>query len=443
MARSHWLRHYLVLAALVSAACTAPIAQALRMELSTGIAGEYSSNILRTERDREEEMTGIVWGGLSAREESANLTAEIAAMAESRQYINDVVGDEILLSLASIVDWMILPQRFGWHLEDYFQQSRVNPLETISPGNRQDTNVLWTGPDLYFRFAQLYTLQLGARYGNFYFEETNGDNQRLAAFARAARRLSPGSEVYAQTGRTRTEYDDAGESDIYDVTIRDFNRTDSFVGYHWESVLSEVLLEAGYTRIDRDGGEDVDGVLARLTLRRLLAAEGAIGIRLSRRLTEGSESLLDSGGGRLDIDPNSSDVTQDIARELYGEIFYGARWLHVGVDSRVYWRDQDYEESALDERLVGIALHLGYPVAPSWELALFGQYEDVDYKVIDRRDKRSLVGVGLTYRLSRRMRLDFELRDEHQQSTALNGDFNEVLGLVELRYGEQPRWAAR
>lgn len=443
MARSNWLRHYIGLVACVAMIFMSSAAYAWRLELSTGVATEYSSNVLRTERNRDEEVTGIVWGGVSAREESANLTAELAAMAESRQYFNDVVGDEVLFSLASTVDWMILPQRFGWHFEDYFQQSRVNPLDTISPGNRQDTNVLWTGPDVYFRFAQLYTLQLSARYGNFYFEETNGDNERFAGFARVVRRLSPDSELYLQAGRTKTEYDHAGSRDTYDVTIRNFSRNDSFVGYHWESVLSEAQIEGGYSQIRRRGGKDVSDVFARVMLRRSLAGEGAIGIRAFRRSTEGSESLLDSGGGRLDVDPNSSDVTQDIARETYAEIFYGARWLNVGVDSRVYWRDLDYETSDLDERLAGVALYLGYPLTPVWQLNVFGQYEDVDYQTIDRRDKRSLVGVGLTLRLSQRIRLDFELRDEWQQSDAPDGDFNEVLGWVELRYGEQPRWAAR
>ena len=200
MTRSNRLR-FGVLPVVLAAAWATPVAQAVRLDLTTGVTGEYSSNILRTERNEEEELTGIVWGGISAREEAANLTAELAALVESRQYINDTVGDEILLSLAALADWMILPQRLNWHFEDYFQQATVNPLETISPDNRQDTNVLWTGPDLYFRFARLYTLQLGARYGNFYYEETAGDNQRLAGYARAIRRLSPDGELYLAAPR--------------------------------------------------------------------------------------------------------------------------------------------------------------------------------------------------------------------------------------------------
>jgi len=443
MTRITWLRHSVIIAALAVLSGGPSNAFALRLEPAAGIAGEYSSNLLRSTHDRESEVTGIVWGGLAAREESANLTAELAAMVESRQYFNDVVGDEILFSLASIVDWMIVPQRFGWHFEDYFQQTRVNPLETITPDNRQDTNVLWTGPDLYFRFAQLYTLQLGARYGNFYFEETNGDNQRFAFFARAARQLTASSEVYAQLTHTKADYDHAGDRDSYGGVIHDFNRLDSLIGYQWESVLSDVLIEGGYTQIERDGDTNISGMLARLTLRRRLAAEGALGLRFSSRLTEASESLLDSGGGRLDIDPNSSDVSQDIGREIYAEIFYAARWLHFDVDGRVYWRDQDYKGETPDERLTGAALYLGYPVAPSWQLTVFGRYDDVDFRYLDRRDKRSLVGVGLTYRLGRQMRLNFELRDEWQRSSAPSNDFNEVLGLIELRYGERPHWAAR
>lgn len=441
MTRSNRLRLGALPAVVLAAACASPVAQALRLDLTTGIAGEYSSNILRTERNEENELIGIVWGGISAREEAANLTAELAAVVESRQYINDTVGDEILLSLAALSDWMILPQRLNWHFEDYFQQSTINPLETISPDNRQDTNVLWTGPDLYFRFARLYTLQLGARYGNFYYEETDGDNQRLAGYGRAIRRLSPDGELYLHGEWMHADYDHAGATDVLGITIRNFDRTDAYAGYRWSSVLTELLLEGGYSRIERDGAEAVDEPLARLTLRRALPRDGETGLRLSSQLTEGGGRLLASSGGRFDVDPHSTAVSQDIALERFAELFYFSRWRGVGTDIRVFWRDEDYEESIFDERAAGIALYIGYPFAPAWVARLFGRYEHVDFDLIDRKDHRAALGIGAFHRLSRRITIDFELRDEWQDSNTAGHDFNEIIALVELRYGERPSWA--
>lgn len=442
MAQFMWLRHCAI-SAVLAAAWTAPIAHAWRLELGTGIGAEYSSNILRTERDREDETIGYVWGGLSAREEAANLSVELAGVVESRQYINDVASDEVRLSLASLVDWMILPQRLNWHLEDYFQQTTVDPLEASSPTNQQDTNVLWTGPDLYFRFAQLYTVQLGARYGNFYYEETDGDNQRLAGFVRASRRFSPSSEIYLHGQHTHTNYDNAGSPDIFGTTIRDFNRSDGYGGYSRESILTELRLEGGYTQIQRDGAEDVNGALARLSWRRSLAGGGGVGLRLSSQLSESGEGLLASAGGRLDIDPLGAEVSQDIARVHAAELFYHDRWWGVGADIRVYWSDEDYKEALLDERVAGIAFHFGYPLAPSWEGVLFGLHENSKYPRLDRSDRRSLIGVGLAHRLARRLSLVAELRDEWQRSDAAGHDFNEAAALIELRYGERPYWAAR
>lgn len=451
MAPFKWLRHGTGLTALAMF-CALPAAHAFRLDLSTGIGGEYSSNVMRTERNREHESIGYVWAGVSAHEEAANLTAEVAGMVETRQYFNDVASDEVRLSLAALVDWMILPQRLNWHFENYFQQRTRDPFETYSPSNQQDTNVLWTGPDLYFRFAQLYTLQFGARYGNFYYEETEGDNQRFAGFVRASRQLTPSTEIYAQGQRTIVEYDHAGRSDEFTgVTIRDFDRDDGFVGIHWESIMTEVEIEGGYTRISRDGAEDIDGAFGRLQLLRYLPNDGGTGVRLSSELTEGGDRLLSSRGGRLDVDPRgrSGFLREDIARELYAELFYYGRWLGVGSDLRVYWVDEDYEEALLDERRAGVALHLGYPVAPAWMLSAFGLHENRKFERSglfggrDRRDRRSMAGVALSHRLSRQIAIDFEVRDEWQNSNIPGHDFNEWVALIELRYGERPHWVAR
>jgi hypothetical protein len=296
---------------------------------------------------------------------------------------------------------------------------------------------------LYFRFAQLYTVQLGARYGDFYYENTGGDNERLAGFVRASRRLSPSSEIYLHGQYTDTKYDNAGSPDIFGATIHDFNRNDGYGGYWWESALTELRLEGGYTQIQRDGAEDVDGILARLRWRRLLAGDGGVGLRLSSQLSESGEDLLMSAGGRLAIDPLDADVSQDIARVNAAELFYYDRWWGVGADIRLYWSDEDYEAAILDERVAGVALRFGYPLAPSWEGTLFGRHENSKYPRLDRSDRRSVVGAGLLHRLARRMSLVAELRDEWQRSNAAGRDFNEVIALIELRYGARPYWAER
>ncbi|HEX5513444.1 MAG TPA: outer membrane beta-barrel protein, partial [Gammaproteobacteria bacterium] len=141
--------------------------------------------------------------------------------------------------------------------------------------------------------------------------------------------------------------------------------------------------------------------------------------------------------------PLDADVSQDIARVNAAELFYYDRWWGVGADIRLYWSDEDYEAAILDERVAGVALRFGYPLAPSWEGALFGRHENSKYPRLDRRDRRSVVGVGVSHRLARRLSLVAELRDEWQRSDAAGRDFNEVIALIELRYGARPHWAAR
>lgn len=448
MTRYYWLRRCVLPTALATA-CVTPAAHALRMELGAGVGAEYTSNVDRSETNEEQELIGVTWGGLSVREDAANLSAEVAGAVESRQYINDEAGDDILLSLASMVDWMVLPQRLNLHFEDYYQQARQNPLATYSPRNQQDTNVLWTGPDLYLRFAKLYTVQLSGRFGDFYYEDTNGDNQRLAAFVRGVRALSPTSEIYVQAGRTRTEYDNAGEVDVAGAPLVDFHRTDAMIGFQWSSVLTDFTVEGGQSQVDRDEAEDVDEPFARLLVRRRLPRESVVGLRLATQLTDSGDSLLTSQGGRLDVDPNTVDITQDIARVSDANLFYNGRWFAGELGARAYWRDEDYETAdELDQREFGIRLGYDYPLSPLWTARAFGGYSDIDYvdDALDRRDRRYIAGIGAAHRVSRRISIDLELRDEWQQSTgadAVGRDFNEIVALIELRYGDRPTWSTR
>lgn len=445
MIRPEWMRQISLCAALLAG--NVPLAQALEIELGAGIASEYTTNVFRSDENPEDELIGSVWSGISLREESPTLSAQVAAAGELQTFVNDTVDDDLLFSLASTVDWSLLPRRLIWHFEDYYQQVQVSPLEPVGPDNRQDSNVLWTGPDLFLRLAKLYTIQLGARYGDYYYGETDGDNTRLAASLRANRRLSPLSDLYFDVEQTRVEYD---QRDVADVGIpgaavpnADYSRTDLFGGWAYETVLSELRVELGQTQIDREGLPDVEGFLGGASLSRRLAREGFISGQVRYRFTEGSSNLLSSGGDRLGVAYADSAVTEDIAYEEFIELLYGGQWWLAEVEVQLFRRDEDFELAELDRLTYGAGFDAGFPLAPSWRGSASIDYRRRDYTQLGREDDDLSAGVGANYLLTRRLTLALDLRHNLRDSTVPTADFNETIAVISLRYGERPAWAAR
>ena len=440
MTRSEWMRRAGLSATLL--VVNVPVANALDIELGAGVEAEYTTNVLRTD-DAEDDLIGTVWGGISLIERSPTLNAQVAAAADARTYLNDTVSDDVLLSLASVIDWAISPQRFVWHLEDYYQQTQVSPLEPNRRDNQQDTNVFWTGPDLILRLAQLYTIRVGARYGNYYYEDTDDDNERLAGSIRATRRLSTVSEIYVEADQMQVEYDRPGTIGFDGVPNTDFDRTDAFAGWAYQSPLTEMRVEFGATRIQREGLDDADGPLAALFIRRQLPQDSAIGLRLMYRYTEGGGDLLSSEGGRMHVDSAEAGVIQDIVYERFLETFYDGRWGGADVGVRVYRRDEDYEEAQLDRLSHGVRADAGFRLAPAWRAGLYVAYRHRDYDQLDRRDHDLTVGTGASYLLTRRITADFDLHHNARDSTLDGSDFNETVGMISLRYGARPAWSER
>lgn len=440
MTRTEWMRRAGCCAILFAA--ISPLAQALEIELGSGIGAEYTTNVLRSENNEQDELIGNVWAGASLIERSPTLTAEVAAAADAQTYLNDTVSDDVLFSLASAIDWAILPQRFIWHLEDYYQQSQVSPLEPAGPDNRQDTNVFWTGPDVLLRLAQLYTVELGARYGDYYYADTAGDNTRLAGMARLTRRLSEINSIYLQASQTQVEYDQPGAIGVDGVPNSDFDRTDAFAGWMYESVLTELRLELGATRIERETLQDTDGLLGALTVRRRLPREGSIGLRVLHQYTEGGGDLLLTGGGRLGAASADTGITQDIAYERFAEIFYDDRWGGAQVNLRLYRRAEDYEVALLDRTTYGLRAEAGYRLAPAWRGNVYGAYRNRDYDLLTRTDHDVTVGLGASYLMTRRLTADFDVHHNARESDA-GTDFNESVAIISLRYGQRPAWSER
>ncbi len=432
-------------------------AAALNLEFSGGLHSEYSSNMPRT-YDSESDLLTEVWAGASLQESTALWQGQLAGVIGYEEYLDDTVDDDFTASLAALLDVTLLPGRLSWHVENYYQQIDTDILEPSGRRNRQNSNVLWTGPDLRFRFARLYHLDIGARYGDYYYEETPGDNERQAVLARFSRRLSEQSEIYLMGETMKVEYEDpgthivtipeyrdeAGERLETELRISDFDRHDVFAGYRYNTTRSELQIDAGYSRIERDAEPDVDGPLFGVSLSRDLARNARIGIELSRRYSESGEALLNSGGFRLDPDLRRGTVVEDIMKLSRATLHFASGVTGEEFRLRLFTLEEEYETiELLSRQITGVSVERNWRLAPLWGLRVGGEYRYSDYDYIDVEDDDILLRAEATHRLTRRLRLEFGLGAYLRESNQDLRDFDEYVALVSLVYGERPSWSDR
>jgi len=422
-------------------------AQALRLQYSAGLDAEYSTNVLRREQ-READLGLTAWAGAMVDHDSPRFGLEAAGVAERVEYLDDTLAPENLLALAARADWRIVPNRLVWRLENYLQQVPIDTTQSFGPGNRQESNVLWTGPDLSFRVARLYPVELGVRYGNYRYEETDGDHDRVAGRLRIGRQLSRQRQIFVGGQTMRVWYDHEGRPGEAGTVIGDFDQRDIFVGFEHESAVTAFSVAIGRTYIDRDCftptcREDVDGFMGTLSLRRQAAHDTVVRVLLRSRLTDSATDLLTSEGHRLEADRGSDTVVQDIMRDRYAELGYITGRFGVDLGVHLFVRDEDYEVANRDRKGYGVRVDVAQPLAPAWRGLWYADYVHSDYDLLGYKDNDWVLGVSLEYQVTRQVFFSTGIRANFRHSSGPGRDFNEYVGLLALRYGARPDWVER
>jgi hypothetical protein len=413
-------------------------AHALQMEWGTGATLELTDNVTRAPAQPRSEQIGILWAGVWLREDTPTLRLGLSSTVEYRDYQRGTFDDENLFDLAAMMTASLIPQRLHWHLENYFQQIRLTDLDPLTPDNRQDSNVFWTGPDVFFRFGPSTDLQLGARAGHHYYSRSDADNYRIGASSRLTRRMRPRLDGFVHLETLRVEYEDS-------AWFSDYKRLDALAGVDYFLRTTDIRLEGGHTWIDRDDATTLEGFLGALRITRRLPADAAAGVVYTRRFTDAGATLLAAGADPMRAERVTRAVPRGLVYEHRAELFY-TRQLGM-IDTRVaaFWQDEEVRERSgapdifeEDRRMVGGRVDLGYRINIEWLLAAYLSYRNSDYPQIGREDDDWLIGARAEYRLSRHFTTGLELLRNERISNLPEEEFTENVVLISLRYGERP-----
>lgn len=368
---------------------------ALEFDYSVGYEVERSDNIFRVPTNEESELINRLGFDFLLEQEGSTLNAHLEGSIDYAHYAENTSDDEFLPELNILSTWKIRPGTLEWQVENYTRQVAINTAGADTPSNRQTTNVFQTGPDITFRLDSASSLQAEARYGDYYFEDSDSGSTR---YLYALRYIRGGSVVKSALNAEYTSVEYESSAGV------DFNRLNTYASAEWQRGRNELVANLGWTEVDRDGSQDGDGFLARLLWNHELTSRSTVYLSGSTETTDSGSFIqrIDlSGIGTGGIGFDSPDIV-DTKRAEAGYAREGGTWSQA---VRAYVIDLDYEDEPNDRDIGGIAMDFGIPLSSTSTITLLLGYSETDWTDLGRDDTDKRASLLFRHFLTPRLRL--------------------------------------
>jgi hypothetical protein len=416
---------------------TMQVSYAGELAYGFGYFGEFSDNIRRTPTNQQDEWINSVIAGIAYRENGPELDAHVNAQAEYRNYMNDTYNDGPLYDADAFLRWKISPQRFDWVFIDRADQLTRDVTQPNTPGNWVNTNVLSTGPDLFFRLGPVNTLELGLRYGRASYSDSNLDNNNLGAFA---------SWQYAVNTETTYSLNYLGQDVRYvdDVLNDNFTRQDAFFEIDRHNAVASFLLDAGVTRIHRDQVGDSRGNLFRLAWTQQLTPRSSAGVLLASEYQDAGTVLLSTATSPIappgvpPTPPVTTEATTDIFHTKRAEIFYASGGSSFALNARAYYRDINYQLTPQDRLEGGGFIAVTYNSASFVTTTVYGSHLNTHYLSFVRDDRASEIGIRFLRQINRNVSATLNAGIVRNSSTDPTQEYTDRRVLLSLQYSSGP-----
>lgn len=414
-------------------ACLPGSAHAVRIDYSLDFGIERNDNLLLT-ADNEVETTILRPGlGFVLTEATSTWQADFTGRAEYLDYRDDRFDNSLESFLSGRLNWVALPDRLSFTLEDDLSVQPVNTLLPDTPGNRQQINVVSVGPTLLFGLG---TLRGAAdlRYINSRAEVTDEfDTDRLNFGLRAIKAISPVSELSGNLQLQRVDFDD-------DVVGRDYDRADLFARYTRRLASMDLALDAGVSRIDyRRGDESRTDPLFRAQGTWRWGGRHELDLRLSSQF---SDSAADALSG---IDPTTavpgSVQTGDavIAASPYQErgveLRYTLTTPRVTASIAPYYERLRYvDEDEFDQNNYGGSGEITLQLRPRLSVGTYAVVGRVSYVHTGRVDQTREAAVFAEYEWTRHLSSRLSLARHERDVSVFGDDAKQNIALLTFTY---------
>ena len=417
-------------------ACLPDTALAARVDYNLDLGMEWNDNVTLAPSDPIDQR--YLRGGLGflVTENNSTVQAHADGRVEYRDYEDDVFSDTVDGTLSGSLNWIAIPQRLYFLVEDNLSIQPVDALVPDAPGNRQQVNVFSAGPTVMFNWSPTLQGQAELRYVNSDAEVTDEFNsQRVALALRTIKEFTPTSRASLNVQAQRVDFDD-------DVVARDYNRYDLFGRYSRTLAKFELGTDLGYSQIDyRQGGTRSDP-LFRFDATWNPNDRHQLGLRASSQFSDTAIDALSSIQADATLPENvlTGDAVVNASpyevRDLNLEYSFTGTRLNFLVAP--YVQKRDYVDSdEFDQNNHGLRSDVHWLLRRSLTLGVYATYENIEYTQLGREDKTTRLGATLRYHWARRWSAGLEWERYKRDSNAVGQNVSQNLVYLSISYSNR------
>ena len=402
--------------------------QALETDFELEAGAAYSDNITRVDAANDiDEVVTTAGFTLDLAEKSERLDLSVQSRLSFLSYQDDTFGSETLGFINASALVRLSKQNFSWFFAENQGQQIIDPLQAVTPDNRENVNFFTTGPRFSLPLGVRTRLNLDGNFSDVQYEEGPLDNQRFGGSIGLERELSPSRSLSFIVDADRIEYDDSPPNDPVD-------RQSVFFRLETAAARSQLSLDLGWNQVERAGTEG-DGLLADLEWSRQISAQSTFSLHAGTRFSDSGDifrfiqSIDNRRGGTQDVQNVNDPFRLDTASVSY--VFNRTR---TRFSAYAFYEDENYESrSDLDRDRSGITLDISRDLTRSLNGALFATLSNRDYSNTTRSDDDTTFGFRLRWNFSRTIGLYLRVQRIERDSDDASFDYEEnraYLGLV-------------
>ncbi|HUQ10658.1 MAG TPA: outer membrane beta-barrel protein [Steroidobacteraceae bacterium] len=420
--------------AMTAAFGTSVPASAGDLDYRLGLGMGYSDNLGRR-NDALKDDENIATAGLrfAFDEDTRRLHADVTGDVTYLDYLGDTYDSELVGNVSADAAFSIIEDRFIWNVSDQWGQVAVDPFSPTSPENRENINYLSTGPDVFFGLGPQFRLGLGATYSLVDYEDEPLDSATTGGRVSLVRVLSDRSALSLNGGVRDVTYDE-------EALDADYQQTEAYLEYRANGARTNVLLDAGWSEVDRDAASDAQsGTLMRVNVSRRISPSTILSLTGAREFTTTAGAFAvgqSSGIGSAPTQQSASPFTNDRLSFTY-DFFRHVTSLSLTAN----WSKQTYEDQAsLDARMTALGARWRRDLSPTMFLYVSAAYSKSEFPLETRNFDSTAFGTGLSWRLSRSLSLSVRYDREQRDSEEVLNRYTENRVLLSLEYGRgEPR----
>lgn len=433
----HTRRRRLGTAAGVAIALAIPPGAAIAVDIDYSLnAGvERNDNVTLVELDPIEEDIFRAGLDFALTHDTSTIQTIVAGRAEYRNYLDNTFADTVDGLLAGYFNWVAIPQRLSFTVEDSLTVQPVNTLAANTPGNRQQVNVLSLGPNLYFDLSNSLRGQAELRYSSSDAEISDEFNsQRLGLAVRTVKELGPTSQLSLNLQAQRVDFDD-------DVVARDYSRQDIFGRYARELSHFTLGLDAGYSRLSYKSGGDVRAEpLLRANIDWLPNETHRFSLTGSQQFSDAATDALTGIGEDSVTVPGQLLVSDSVVnaspfKERRVSLGYSFRGSRLVMLIEPYLNNLDYVDAdAFDQEGHGGTVSATWQLRPRISIGAFATLDHIDYSQLGIQLESRRYGVHLQQTFSRHWSGRIEGARQERRSTLAGDNADQNMLFVSITY---------